>query len=241
MCKYKNLFSRILIKMRAILAITFPNFNGRVWSGSRGDPTRDWSSNIEDIGTRYMWEYVAKGKFKSVLEIGSNYGNRLFSEAKRNPHIEFVGIDINSYAVRVGNKKSETEKISNLRFQFSDVSKKIFNPQIDERYDLVFSWATLIYIHPSKIKRSLEFMYLSAIKKIIIIEQMDLKLRKWPFYLGVQIGGGPNWVRNYEKIFLSIISPNEQVKFSYIEVPNNIWSPGGGSAKTLIIDLINRK
>ena len=95
----------------------------------------------------------------------------------------------------------------------------------------------MIYIHPLKIKKVLKFILSSAKNKIILIEQIDDTLISWPIYLGKQINGGPNWVRNYEKIFRAILPDHVSVRYEYITIPNAVWAPGGGKAFALVLHL----
>lgn len=214
-----------------------PAFNSQIWSGQIGDPTKKWKSQVKSDSTDYLWSKVIPNDFSSILEIGSNYGNRLFSKAQSNPNKSFVGLDINQTAVEIGNKKARLDNLFNLKFFQCDVSKIDYKSGIHGQFDVVYSWATLIYIHPLKIKKVLKFILSSAKNKIILIEQIDDTLISWPIYLGKQINGGPNWVRNYEKIFRTILPDHISVRFEYITIPNAVWAPGGGKASALVLHL----
>jgi hypothetical protein len=130
----------------------------------------------------------------------------------------------------------ESEKITNLRFFVKDVSNLEFSDLTNHlRYDVVISWATLIYVHPRKIQAVIRFLVECTNKRIILIEQQSLSVPKLSvFRYGMPIFLQPTWKRNY----LQLISLASKRKFNYniCEVPEEIWNPGGGSALALVID-----
>jgi hypothetical protein len=186
-----------------------------------------YAMNRSNQSNLFLWNRMDIEKSKSVLEIGSNSGNRI---------IEFHGYDINLQAIELGNQLAENEKITNLKFFVRDVSDLECKNVTDHlRYDVVISWATLIYVHPRNIRNAIRFIVESTNKRIILIEQQSLKsARLNAFKGGVPLFLEPTWKRNY----LDLISSVSDRRFCYniCEVPKEIWNPGGGCAHALIID-----
>lgn len=88
------------------------------------------------------------------------------------------------------------------------------------------TWATLIYIHPVRIKNLVQFLLAITSKQIVLIEQNDSRLGVFPKYLGIPVPGEPTWVRNYEKIFSSVKS-HKTFDVILEPVSEEIWHPGG--------------
>jgi hypothetical protein len=171
----------------------------------------------------------------NVLEIGSNCGPKLQGLATRNPNMFFNGWDINSHAVELGQAEADRRNLENIKFKKINISESSF-AALDYSFELVFTWATLIYVHPIHITRVLKNILSFRPTCIILIEQDSPRLRKF-FKYGKLIGGGPNWVRDYEYLLKKIVGSSAHIEFIRKSVPLEIWSPGGGSASMLIIKL----
>ncbi len=214
-----------------------PKFDYMGWARSTThDSLSRYAINRDNPTNFFLWDRIDIGESKSVLEIGSNSGNRIIDFAKRNSATVFHGYDINVPAIELGNRLVESEKITNLRFFVKDVSNLEFNDLTNHlRYDVVISWATLIYVHPRKIQAVIRFLVECTNKRIILIEQQSLSVPKLSvFRYGMPIFLQPTWKRNY----LQLISLASKRKFNYniCEVPEEIWNPGGGGALALVID-----
>ena len=211
-----------------ILVLLIPSQNGSYWEGKGGESSKNgYLLKINDISNNFIYDNLKDLSYDSVLEIGSNCGNRLIQKAIENPHIMFTGIDINLNAIQIGQSYASKHKINNLNFLHYDVeSEEFFKFLQQNKFDIIFAWATLIYVHPLRIIRLMRELILATNNRLIIIEQHSDNLKMWPTWRGVFIGFGPNWVRNYRKILFK--TKCKFVSSAFIEVPKDIWSPGGG-------------
>ena len=75
-------------------------------------------------------------------------------------------------------------------------------------------------------------------KQIIMIEQHNSHLNKFPKYFGVQVRREPTWVRNYEKL-LNKIHYSKLESIEIFPVPVEIWHPGGGWAHVVKVSPID--
>lgn len=194
------------------------------WEDFSGESATGYLDLLNGNSSDYLWDKLESSFPKSVLEIGCNSGSRIFSVAKQNPNTIFMGIDISKAAIKVAQEFAQNNEFSNTNFAHLDITDKhaLRNFFQGKNYNMIFTWATLIYIHPSKIKQILKEM-LNNSKEIFIIEQHNENLKF--FYKGIPISGGKNWVRNYKKI-IAELDKNKEVKV--YNVPNDIWQPGGG-------------
>jgi SAM-dependent methyltransferase len=192
-----------------------------------------------DAQTQYLWNFIKMEEQKSVLEIGCLSGYRILSQAKLYPNVKFVGIDISQDAIATARAAAIKSGINNVTFDVYDLtSLQFFKDFNNRRFDVIFSFATLMYIHPNKIRPIIKFMVFNSNKKSIMIEQNTDKYKRWPFYLGVPVWKNPNWKRNYKRTCASVISKGN-LKFNQTLVPKTIWSPGGGSGTVIEITRIN--
>ena len=110
------------------------------------------------------------------------------------------------------------------------------NPLPDQLYgrkfDLVFSWVTLMYVHPLRIKNAIKNILHLSSNEVIFIEQNSTELNSYHGYLGKLVKHEPTWIRNYPRI-LSKFSEIFVDSFTIESVPSDIWYPGGGGG-TLI-------
>ncbi len=101
-------------------------------------------------------------EFSSVLEIGSCTGRNLSYILDKFPEVKASGIDVNLRAINFAKKKipaADFEKID------------IYNMGTDKKWDLVFTMAVLIHIHPCGIRSVIEKCIKVANKYIIHIER----------------------------------------------------------------------
>jgi SAM-dependent methyltransferase len=193
------------------------------------------------IGTDYLWSFIDMAGKNTVLEIGCLTGYRIFEQAKLYPNVQFVGVDISQDAVDTANLEAINQGISNVTFECYDVtSREFFEDYSDKRFDVIFSFATLICIHPFKIKPLIKFMLNNSNKQVIMIEQNNDKLQSWPFYLGVPIRNNPNWMRNYARTCNSVTTP-EDFEFIQTSVPIAIWNAGGGHCTVVDITRVKSR
>jgi len=209
------------------------------WKSLKIHETVFWNPEIEsrqrDSQTEFLWDQIDMSKAKSVLEVGSLSGYRLFEAAKRYPQINFFGVDISGDGVQASRNEATKRKLTNIEFfQFDVTSEAFYSHFKDEKFDIVFSFATLICIHPTKIKRLLKFMLDASSLQLLLIEQSNAKIKIPPLYWGVPIPNNPNWIRNYPKI-LGKSQDNRKFKVKTEEVSSVIWSPGGGHAQVISV------
>ena len=103
-----------------------------------------------------------------ILEIGCGYGPNLYLIAKRFPKTEIVGIDINPLSIQEGNKWLTQKNISNVKLL---VGKTDYLNQLpDKSFDIVFTDATLMYIGPDKIKKTIQEMIRITRRAIVLFE-----------------------------------------------------------------------
>ena len=234
---FESLYSRLTFVLKWIWFLINPKFDYMGWKKRTTQDSFDrYALNRSSQSNLFLWNRMDIEKSKSVLEIGSNSGNRIIELAKRHPSTVFHGYDVNLPAIELGNQVAKNEKITNLKFFVRDVSNLECKNATDYlKYDVVVSWATLIYVHPRNIRKSIRFIVESTNKRIILIEQQSLKsARLNVFKGGVPLFLEPTWKRNY----LELISSISDRRFCYniCEVPKEIWNPGGGCAHALIID-----
>lgn len=186
--------------------------------------------------TMFFWKYVKKDPAR-VLEFGSNSGPKLFLHAKQNVGCEFVGVDLNQKAVDLGNKIARDANLGNLRLIKVNITdnqelSKLFRPN---EFDLVFSFATLLCIHPKDIRGVIDAMVKLARNEIIIVEQHRSNFLSYLFKNGLPVPFQPTFSRNYKRLVEEALLANSKSLLSYREedVPRNVWAPGGGLGKLL--------
>ena len=165
----------------------------------------------------------------SILEIGCNCGNKLYILAKNSPKAKLVGIDINLLAVDKGNKWLKQENINNVELIFGRAEK--LDRFRDNSFDVVFSWATLIYTRPSKIEKVLKDMLRISKKGLILLEMQTENKKK--SYKNPQIYCKGNWKRDYVSILRKLDNNAKEINITWI--PPDIWLPGGGGAAVISI------
>ncbi len=189
-----------------------------------GDIEKYWSGK-DDASNEYLVEKLKQWEFDSILEIGSNCGNRLYNLSRLNRDTKIVGIDINPIAISEGNEWLRNENIENVTLLLKRAEE--LNDFSDNSFDIVFSWATLIYVRPKLIQDTLKNMLRIARKAVILIEMQGSCSEKDPYGLGVYCEPG-NWKRDYVHLFRDLYV--EEKNIFYESVPENIWKPGGGGA-----------
>ena len=114
--------------------------------------------------------------------------------------------------------------------QLDLLSEASLNKLIYHNFDIVFSWATIIYVHPRKFKKLIKILNQLSLKQLIFIERNFTK-KSFFSYLDF-FRNAPNWIHNYVfelKLFEKDLIVRQE------KVPNEIWLPGGGSAFLLDI------
>ena len=196
----------------------------------------DLLSVTAESKNRYMQTQVDFSAISNFLELGSNSGIQLFELARRYPHCKFLGIDFNPNSVKFALERAELEGLKNLTFSVIDLQDDISLQSIKEMsWDVIFSWASLIYIHPKRITYLIDY----CLKKsdcLILIEQ-----HKSMRYLikGRLIPKQPTWLRDYVKL-VKIVYPGI-ISIKVKSIPNHIWDPGGGMRRKLKFELLIKR
>jgi SAM-dependent methyltransferase len=187
---------------------------------------------IEDVSSDYLRDKIDLRGISRVLEIGCNSGHRLINLAIANPDLNFVGIDISPESIRVGNEYIADNGISNVTLHLDDVRNKngLLSQFPSSSFDLVFTWATLIYISPIQIINVIKQISRLAGHKIVLLEQSTEKLIYWYNFRGIPTSSGNQFLRNYKKIITEEV-PEVWDLMEDVELPSNIWKPGGGNAR----------
>ncbi len=215
--------------VKTSLGYVHPNNDLKGWKKRDIYSAEKYFSAKNSPSNLFLWSKIDLENSSSILEIGSNSGNRIFNLAIENPDKKFFAVDLNNHAVEFGNLESSRLGLSNLKFLQFDLRSKAFGDFLrKQRIDVVFSWACLMYIHPFKLWRLLRII-LECSSQLIIIE---LNEDKWLH----KLVSGTNWRHNYLSI-IERISRNEPYRLSITAntVPKEIWNPGGGNASVFVI------
>jgi len=132
-----------------------------------------WITNtfkgINQPHRKILIEKIEKSKpFTNILEIGSGCSPNLYLLAKKNPNINFCGVDINPLVIKKGNELFKKNKLNNVNLYLGKADK--LSHFLDNSCDVVFTDAVLIYIGPDKIKKIINEMIRITKKKIILVE-----------------------------------------------------------------------
>lgn len=206
-------------------------FRNRYYWKYRGKKTaRDFWNNRNDLSNEFLHRVLNNLEFKTVLEIGSNCGNRLWGLGLKYPEAHFTGIDLNHHAIEFGNAELRKAGIRNIDLVRGEAGN--VRSTLSDSVDLVFSWATLMYIGPRDIEHVMNEIVLTASKTIVLIEMQDDKLSSEKTFRGILVPPR-NWKRNYVKILKELGIMEKQIEV--MDVPEHVWCPGGGHAKAIIV------
>jgi ubiquinone/menaquinone biosynthesis C-methylase UbiE len=235
MNKIKNIIINIL-NNKTIKRISDIYFNRKkyIWKHMNVDDAKlFWDSRNDEKKNNYLSSLFEGYKPRSILEIGCNCGNKLYPLALRYPDAKLFGLDINHNAIEYGKEKIKEEGIQNIILQLGTA---IDMTQYSSRsMDVVFSWATLIYILPKDIASVLSEMYRVTNKSLIILEMHSSDIIKQNEINGIYFGG--NWKRNYIKILTDIGIKKDNITEKKIEI--DIWHPSGGDGSLIIANKSN--
>jgi SAM-dependent methyltransferase len=188
-----------------------------------------WGSRHDETRSKFLISLLEPYAPESILEIGCNSGNKLFPLALRWPHARLEGVDINKAAVSLGNKWLRDDGIRNVELRYGR-AENLQNFPVSS-FDVVFSWATLIYPRPTEIKRIIAIMLRICRKAVVMIERQNCVPQTGPAKYGVFFDN--TWSRDYQGIALEIDSR----LLTYIApVPLQIWRPGGGGGAIIRLE-----
>ncbi len=141
----------------------------------------------------------------SALEVGCNIGRNL-NYLHEHLGMEVAGLEISAHALHL--LKSTYPSIAGSTLYEGDAAVRIGEIS-DGRYDVVFSMAVLMHIHPDAPSSLWENIVRVAGHRIVTIENESL-------------GSDRNWVRNYEEVFAPLgatqihteLPPDDLVEFN---------------------------
>lgn len=143
------------------------------WIGEFGDEYTD-RNNDELFKNKYNFFSNILGKIDigSVFEIGCNRGINLDVINRFNGDIDLYGLEINKKASDIILAKNICKKVYN---------NSIFDVEILEKFDLVFTLGVLIHINPDKLSEIYSKMYNLSEKYILIGEYYSRNVQEIPY------------------------------------------------------------
>jgi SAM-dependent methyltransferase len=219
---------RLFLIKRYVLIALYPRYNANRWAARTSLDSLHFLHPENDPTSKLLTQLLERYDFTSAFEIGGNCGGRLFELAGKYPHKNFYCSDLNTNALKVGQQEAIRRSISNIEYLQFDGQNRVDLDQCKElkNSDLVFSWATLIYIHPVYISKLLSCIVTSKCKTLVLVEQDDPRLN-WFFKPG-KIIGKTNWSRDYESLIKKICKKHNVFYELYrTPCPSSMWNPGG--------------
>ena len=193
----------------------------RYWSQQGEEEIRKTWEARHAPNNRYLWQALGNLDFVSLLELGSNCGNRLAVISAARPEARLAGIDINRLAVSLGNRWLAEEKIRNARLCWGRIED--LSPYGDQSFDVVFSWAALMYVRPARILSALRDILRVCRKAVVLIEMQNGS--KGEDRRGVYCAPG-NWKRDYVGLLEEAGAERSRIAFEWVD--KSLWNPGGG-------------
>ncbi len=81
-----------------------------------------------------------------VLEAGCGCGLGLLAAARRNPHLQFMGVDINQVGIHQAQQQAHAQELSNIRFQQLDLMHLEALQTPAAGFDLIYSLGVLHHL-----------------------------------------------------------------------------------------------
>jgi len=219
--KHLRIFLRKLIN--ATIGTTFDEL---IWSfkykKNEQQILLDWW-NIED--RLFLLTKISEVSFDSVLELGSNCGPNLRMIAKHYPNARIAGTDISKNSVALGNRLFLSSSINNVNLYFGKAHILNFP---DKSFDLVFTFAVLLYVGPDKIEAVLNESIRVAKKRILFLEWHDGSVKNYNFK--------EHWIYNF--MFLLQKFKSRISSFSIVKIPSDEFSDINWKRYGYFIDII---
>ncbi|MFX1535850.1 MAG: class I SAM-dependent methyltransferase [Promethearchaeota archaeon] len=182
-------------------------FKGRRW-------IEEYLESVDHPRRRLLIEKIALNEpLESFLEIGCGMGANLYLLAKEFPTARLYGIDISSQAIREGKRWLERTNVKNVELFVGKADELGWLE--DNSIDVVFTYATLMYIGIDKINK--------VIKEISRIARKLIFLYEWDFNdlsKGYQWYDG-HWIYNYKSFLARYFSSNNII---VSRLPQDLWS-----------------
>jgi ubiquinone/menaquinone biosynthesis C-methylase UbiE len=156
-------------------------------------------------------EIVDEYPFESLLEIGCGYGQSVEILAGILPEVQFTAIDTNpvrvDMVVELARKRGYS-KLTVLEADVTDLSR--FG---DKSFDVVYSFASLLYVRAEHIERAIAEMLRVCRRKLVLVEQQmedDSSITiPWGRFIMRRNELGGYWVRDYRRLLSSFVSPQQ--------------------------------
>lgn len=218
---------------RLCVAIFIPrHYQGKWKSGEIIDHAEHLEATLGIAKNEYLLDRI-NGFMKSkltLLEIGSYKGFRLFGITQFWRNAKFIGVELNPTWVEFSRNEAKKRKLANIEFLNADVTSSDFLGLFNERqFEVVITFATLIYLHPFHIERIMKELIRITNSKLILIEQTHF-VNSAILSKGIPLFGQMTWARNYEFLLRKYDFANRIRNIGIEQVPMSIWRPGGGRA-----------
>ena len=188
-----------------------------------------WDSRMDRDRNGFLLGVLGKYEPESVLEVGCNCGNKLYAVAVEYPGATLAGIEINPLAVELGATWLKEAGIGNVKLMEGRAEDLSRFP--GRSFDIVFSWAALIYPRPSKIRETLTDMTRIARKAVVLLEVQSTVTLGRRRAAGVYVM--EHWKRDYVSLLTEVASSYGKPNVQWI--PKNVWAPGGGGGAIIEI------
>ncbi len=199
------------------------DYRGRYWGAQTlEDIAGYWDTRNDPHKNAFLLEVIAKYSPSSLLELGANCGNKLYCIAREYPNARLVGLDISQVAVDYGTQRLKEAGIQNVHLQTGRAEE--LGEFADGSFDVVFSWATLIYPRPSQIEGIIAEMLRIARRAVVLLEMQTRRRVGLRQARGMYRKG--NWKRDYVQLISHASSAYGTPEVTWI--PTEIWQPGGG-------------
>jgi SAM-dependent methyltransferase len=178
-------------------------------------------SEVIEHPTGISGQRILKWLLETALEVGCNAGRTCIC-GRKYPGASFHGIDINPQFVQVGQDWLRGKGQENVFLQVGKADD--LSSLGDRSYDICFSDATLMYLGPDKISRSL--------RQIVRITRKAILLNEWSRNVADpgerSLWYDFHWVHDYSALLREILP---QSKIRETKIPAGQWLPGGGWEK----------
>ncbi|MFC2059684.1 class I SAM-dependent methyltransferase [Chloroflexota bacterium] len=206
---------------------------GEWWVQREGDWAEGYWDSREHPHRSFLVERIAAfSPISSILEIGSASGPNLYLLAKRLPHSEIRGVEINPYAVEVGNERFSREGILNVRLSVGRAED--LSEFQDNSFDIVFTDAILLCVSRDKIYGTIKKMVRIARKGLIFVEWHDFDQR-FNDTRGLGVFTNGYWVRDYVALLKQFV-PEEQIRVT--KITESIWPDEGWMKNGALIEVL---
>ena len=187
---------------------------------------RDYWDSISHPHRKYLQASIAELEPARILEVGANCGPNLYLLGRQYPDAEVMGIEINQEAVTIGRRLLKDAGVFNARLDVGQ-AEHLFAFK-DNQFDVVFTDATLIYIHPENIIEVLKQMARIARKGFVMVERQSTKEHYY----------GRIWLRDYPKL-IKQVSPESIINITKITA--DMWPDKGWQENGAIIQVKKEK